>query len=104
VRRCLRRAWRYTCFLPLLVLAACASVQKIPSDAPDTFARTGRFSLTVQAPDAPTQATQGGFAWADDGKTLRVNLSNPLGTVLAQLRVEAGRALVLNVMAANRVS
>jgi len=94
MRQCPRRVWRCVWILPLLVLAACAHVQSISVDAPGTFARTGRFSLTVQAPDAPAQATQGGFAWADDDHTLRVNLSNPVGTVLAQLRVDAARALL----------
>jgi len=77
------------------LLVSCTTVQRIEDGAADAFSRTGRFALTVQTPDAPPQATQGGFAWHDDGRVLRVNLTNPVGSVLAQLRVAPGRAVLV---------
>jgi len=95
------KAWRpsrhWRCWIALfpLFFTACATVQRIDDGAADAFSRTGRFALTVQSPDAPPQATQGGFSWNDDGRILRIHLSNPLGSVLAQLRVQADRAVLM---------
>jgi len=88
-----RSAW--SCAWLCLFLAACTTVQRIDDGAAGAFSRTGRFALTVRSPEAPPQATQGGFAWLDDGRSLRVNLTNPLGSVLAQLRVQATRAVLV---------
>jgi len=92
-------SWRWTLALfPLLfslLLLGCAAVQPIEGGTANAFSRIGRFSLTVQTPDAPPQASQGGFAWNDDGRTLRVNLTNPVGSVLAQLRVSPERAVLV---------
>jgi len=89
--------WRQRILFALLpaLLAACVTVQRIETDAANAFSRTGRFALTVYTPDAPPQATQGGFAWHDDGRVLRVNLTNPVGSVLAQLRVAPDRAVLV---------
>jgi len=78
-----------------MLLVSCATVRRIDDGVADAFSRTGRFALTVQTPDAPPQATQGGFAWHDDGRVLRVNLTNPVGSVLAQLRVAPERAVLV---------
>jgi len=98
--RRVRQSWRLLrlrCVFALLpvFLVACATVQRIDDGAVDAFSRTGRFALTVHTSDVPPQATQGGFAWHDDGHVLRVHLSNPVGSVLAQLRVEPGRAVLV---------
>jgi len=77
------------------LLVACATVERIDTGATGAFSRTGRFALTVQTSDAPPQATQGGFAWYDAGDTLQVHLSNPVGSVLAQLRVQRDHAVLV---------
>jgi len=89
--------WQRWCASALLftLLVACATVERIDEGAAGAFSRTGRFALTVQTPDAPPQATQGGFAWHDDGEALRVHLTNPVGSVLAQLRVQPDRAVLV---------
>src|SRR5690606_34620535 len=42
--------------------------------------------------DLPTEAVQGGFAWRDTGAQLLLDLANPLGSTLARVSVEPGRA------------
>jgi len=96
LRACVLRPARLFTLWPALLhtlLTACATVQSLDTGRADAFSRTGRFALTVQTPDAPPHAVQGGFAWYDDARMLRVNLTNPMGTVLAQLRVEPDRAV-----------
>jgi outer membrane lipoprotein LolB len=74
------------------VLSACVTPQRIAvnegGDAAQTISRVGRFALRVQRPMEEPEAVQGGFAWQDDGRTLVLDLANPLGTTLA--RVESG--------------
>jgi len=89
---------RFVAWLSLLAAAAlvagCATPERIAGDAGNAFERTGRFSLTAEAPGQQTEAVQGGFAWRDDGRSLRFDLSNPVGSVLARVRVEPGSAVL----------
>jgi len=39
-------------------------------------------------------AVQGGFAWLDSGKRLRLDLANPVGSTLARIDVTPARAVV----------
>jgi len=79
-------------FAAASVLAACATPTRIPvneqGNAAETLSRVGRFALRVQRPMEEPEAIQGGFAWQDDGRTLVLDLANPLGNTLA--RVESG--------------
>lgn len=71
-------------------LAACATPGPADGDGEaGVFSRVGRFALRVESPAGKQEAVQGGFAWRDDGRALRLDLANPLGATLA--RVEAGR-------------
>jgi outer membrane lipoprotein LolB len=74
------------------ILAACATPQRIPvtqqGTTAETLSRVGRFALRVQRPMEEPEAIQGGFAWQDDGRSLVLDLANPLGNTLA--RVESG--------------
>src|SRR5690606_34910553 len=56
------------------------------------FDRTGRFALTVNHVGGKQEAVQGGFAWHDTGDSLTLDLANPLGSTLARVSVEPGRA------------
>jgi len=82
------RAW-LVCGLACL-LAACATPQRIAGGTAHAFDRVGRFALSATGYGAPAQAVQGGFAWNDDGRTLRLDLSNPLGNILARVEVRPG--------------
>ncbi|MGB6008136.1 outer membrane lipoprotein LolB [Castellaniella sp.] len=73
----------------LLALAACATPTRIGGQGP-AFERVGRFAVNLQPLAQPPYAAQGGFSWRDDGRALRLDLSNPLGSVLARIRVEPG--------------
>ncbi|MFA7436663.1 outer membrane lipoprotein LolB [Castellaniella sp.] len=75
----------------LLALVSCAAPSRIGGQAP-AFERVGRFAVTLQPADGPAQAVQGGYAWRDDGTRLLLDLSTPLGNVLARLQVEPGQA------------
>jgi outer membrane lipoprotein LolB len=72
-----------------LMLAACATPSRIGGQGP-AFERVGRFAVNLQPLAQQPYAAQGGFSWRDDGRALRLDLSNPLGSVLARIRVEAG--------------
>ncbi|WP_323016909.1 lipoprotein insertase outer membrane protein LolB [Castellaniella sp.] len=72
-----------------VLLAACAAPARIGGQGP-AFERVGRFAVNLQPVAQPPYAAQGGFSWRDDGRTLQLDLSNPLGSVLARIRVDAG--------------
>lgn len=73
----------------VLVLTACATPTRIGGQG-QAFERVGRFAVNLQPVAQPPYAAQGGFSWRDDGRALRLDLSNPLGSVLARIRVEPG--------------
>lgn len=75
------------------VLAGCAGPQRILGDGV-AFERTGRFAVNVTEPGRAPEAVQGGFAWRDSGRILRLDLVNPLGTTLARIVVEPGLAVL----------
>lgn len=87
--RHLRRVWPALALAGLL--AACAGPQRIGGQGP-AFERQGRFAVNLQPAGAAPYAAQGGFAWRDDGRVLRLDLVSPLGSVLARIRVEPGRS------------
>lgn len=88
------RAWWCTAFV-CLFLAACATPHKITGGKSEhTFDRTGRFALNVNDSGGEQKAVQGGFAWSDDGRELRLDLANPLGSTLARVQVIPGRAVL----------
>ncbi|MFW7340445.1 lipoprotein insertase outer membrane protein LolB [Pollutimonas sp. H1-120] len=94
MQRLLRRyrAW-WAAGLAALLLAACATPQKIGRDASGAaFERAGRFAVSVNYFGGRHEAVQGGFAWRDTGSVLTLDLANPLGNTLARVEVEPGLA------------
>lgn len=81
-----------TALLTMLLLA-CAAPGRIGGEGP-AFERTGRFAVLLRSVGAADQAVQGGFAWRDSGDTLRLDLLNPMGSVLARIRVRPGQAVL----------
>lgn len=71
------------------VMAACTLPKHADEVGEGVYARAGRFALRVDAATGKQDAVQGGFTWRDDGRALRLDLANPLGTILA--RVEASQ-------------
>lgn len=74
-------------------LAACATPARIAGQGP-AFDRVGRFAVNLQPVAQPPYAAQGGFSWRDDGRVLRLDLSSPLGGVLARIQVMPGQAVL----------
>lgn len=85
------RNFLFALFLATLV-AGCAAPGRISSEADAAFERTGRFSVSVNASDGTQDAVQGGFAWLDTGRSLTLDLANPLGSTLARITVNDDRA------------
>lgn len=90
----LQRAWRFLAGVFLVaLLGACASPARIQESASQTvLERTGRFAASVSYADGRQEAVQGGFAWNDTGRRLLLDLANPMGSVLARVTVQPGRA------------
>ena len=94
---CLNRggAWLLVGLLCVL-LAACATPARIDSASTGpVFERTGRFALSVEHAGGKRDAVQGGFAWRDTAKELRLDLANPLGNTLARVQVVPTRATLI---------
>jgi outer membrane lipoprotein LolB len=88
------RWWRGGLMLLLAgVLAACAAPARIGGQGP-AFERVGRFAVNLQPVAQAPYAAQGGFSWRDDGRTLRLDLSTPLGSVLARIQVQPGLSVL----------
>lgn len=75
------------------VLAACASPGHIGGSEP-AFDRVGRFAVNLQPVAQAPYAAQGGFSWRDDGRTLQLDLTSPLGSILARIRVMPRRSIL----------
>ncbi len=99
-RRAPGRAWRVaSCWLTglmvLAVLGGCATPLPAPAPASSTdVVRDGRFAVKSESFGREPQAVQGGYTWHDTGRTLTLDLTNPLGSVLARVRVEPGVAVL----------
>lgn len=77
----------------LTVLGGCATppvpdAQAKAVDSMSTLNRSGRFAMKSEVFGRNPEAIQGGFVWKDRGQSLTLDLTNPMGTVLA--RVEVG--------------
>jgi outer membrane lipoprotein LolB len=76
------------------LLTACATPSRIAGGPAQAFERVGRFAVSATGYGSSPQAVQGGFAWNDDGRTLRLDLSNPLGNILARVQVQPGESVL----------
>lgn len=81
--------------LATVLAAGCASPPRIEGGSTAlSFDRTGRFALLVEHRGAGQDAVQGGFAWQDTPSGQRLDLANPLGSTLARIDLEPGRAVL----------
>ncbi|MCQ9617234.1 lipoprotein insertase outer membrane protein LolB [Paenalcaligenes niemegkensis] len=79
-----------------VILSACSTTPTMQgtgagSDGIDFF-RNGRFAVSVQYPYGQRDAVQGGFSWAEHDNQLRLDLRNPMGSVLARVEVNQSGA------------
>ncbi|MGB6155795.1 outer membrane lipoprotein LolB [Castellaniella sp.] len=74
-------------------LAGCATPAHIQGTG-SAFDRIGRFAVNLQPVAQSPYAAQGGFSWRDSRDTLQLDLSNPLGSVLARIHVTPQRAVL----------
>ena len=73
----------------LSVLGGCATPVPTPAAVSSAgLVRDGRFALKSESFGREPQAVQGGYAWHDTGPSLTLDLTNPLGSVLARVQVE----------------
>lgn len=94
------RFWLTALFLlGLAVLAGCAapSVSDSQAKVVDTLShlnRSGRFAMKSEVFGRHPEAVQGGFVWSDRGQLFTLDLTNPMGTVLARVEVGPQGALL----------
>ena len=86
-------------FTGLAVLSGCASppIPDAGAKAIDTLSplnRSGRFAMKAEEFSRNPEAVQGGFVWSDRGHLLTLDLTNPMGTVLARVEVGPQGALL----------
>lgn len=77
-----------------LILAACATPNKTNIVDADGFMRTGRFAVNYQSSLQDPYAAQGGFSWYDQGEDLTIDLTNPMGSILARILITADDAVL----------
>lgn len=90
----MRNASRLFAVFAMAFLAACATPPSMPGKVQGAFDRAGRFALNVEQRDGERDSVQGGFAWRDAGRTLWLDLSNPLGSTLARVEVHPAQAVL----------
>ena len=95
----MRAVWFGMCWISLSILAGCAtppvSDRQVKSvDAMSALNRSGRFAMKADTFGRPPEAVQGGFVWSDRGQVLTLDLTNPLGAVLARVEVGPHGALL----------
>lgn len=77
-----------------IILAACASPNKTTTVDNDGFMRTGRFAVNYQSNLQDPYAAQGGFSWFDQGQDLTIDLTNPMGSILARIKIMNDEAVL----------
>ena len=84
---------RVAALIPALLVAACASVPPAPTPGD---ALSGRLAVKVDAWNgAAPRSVSAAFELQGDPKTGRLNLSTPLGSVLAQARWSPGSVVLV---------
>lgn len=93
----MKKIWRISVLTLVSVLSACTSLERI-SDSPASqssateLQRNGRFAVLVydKTQDKNIDSVQGNFEWLSAGESIVLDLSSPLGQVLARVNVQAG--------------
>ena len=90
----MKRGGRWAALLTALAIAACASAPQ--GDAPETEGMlSGRLAVRVEAADgAAARSENAAFELLGTAQTGRLNLSTPLGSVVAQARWSPGSVVL----------
>lgn len=90
----MKRGGRWAALLTALSMAACASVPQV--NAPETEGMlSGRLAVRVEAADgAAARSENAAFELLGTAQTGRLNLSTPLGSVVAQARWSPGSVVL----------
>ena len=89
------RAWgnQFAAAIMLLCLVGCAVPVPESGNASQTeFLRYGRFALKAEDFNRDPEAVQGGFTWRDTGVRFSLDLTDPMGSVIARIVVERAGA------------
>ena len=87
-------ASRSAALFAALLLAACATVAP-PGEAPSGETLSGRLAVNVAAtPESSGRSLSAAFELQGDARVGRLNLSTPLGSVLAQARWAPGQVVL----------
>ena len=87
---------RISLALAIAVLTvACSTLLPAPEDSRVEQSWTGRFALTVSLPEQPNQSHSGSFTLTQGLGLTQLDLSTPLGTVIASARSSATGAILV---------
>jgi len=80
---------RLAAVMALLWLAGCATQAPEPNKTNQSeFLRYGRFALKAEEFNRNPEAVQGGFTWRDTGVRFSLDLTDPMGSVIARVVAE----------------
>ncbi|NLB31091.1 MAG: outer membrane lipoprotein LolB [Alcaligenaceae bacterium] len=80
------------------LMSACTLTPKVDSEQLTEEVRVGRFAVLSydKRDNVNKDAVQGGFVWRDRGRTLDIDLTNPLGNTLARVEVSDFQSVLIN--------
>lgn len=80
------------------LMSACTLTPKVDSEQLTEEVRVGRFAVLSydKRDNVNKDAVQGGFVWRDQGRTLDIDLTNPLGNTLARVEVSDFQSVLIN--------
>lgn len=80
------------------LMSACTLTPKVDSEQLTEEVRVGRFAVLSydKRDNVNKDAVQGGFVWRDLGRTLDIDLTNPLGNTLARVEVSDFQSVLIN--------
>lgn len=91
----MKKMWRAGLLVSAVMLSACGSLEKVsvPREVANSaveLQRNGRFAVLVydKTQDKNTDSIQGNFDWLSKGERVVLDLSSPLGQVLARVTVQ----------------
>ena len=78
-----------------LLTIACSTLLPVADDSRIERSWSGRFALTVTVPEQPSQAHAGNFTLTQGAGFTQLDLSSPLGNVIASARNDAAGATLI---------
>lgn len=81
-----------------VVISGCTVSPTVQQEDVTEETRVGRFAVLAfdKRENVNKDAVQGGFVWRDFGRSLEVDLTNPLGNTLARVEVSDFQSVLIN--------